>query len=277
MQQLTAEGQRIVAELSQRHGFSPDAVMHMLFAVLNGNGTMAQFDHPEFAGSGQWMQGGMLMLGDMFNHTLKGRVDALCWDLSNVLASQPGLLRSGSFQSQNQHGGGQQSQSAGAPMGESSLFFPDPAAHWWPADLGAPSATGDQNNVRYAYFADARRLAVQTGGQVWVYDTGDHRIGGFSQQQGSGGSILFTSQYGTVNLASLPVVSINGRPPSAPERPAATAPPAAVSQASSAPQPVPANEADIFAAIERLADLHAKGILTDDEYALKKAELLSRL
>jgi hypothetical protein len=38
---------------------------------------MAQFNHPEFAGSGQWMQGGMLMLGDMFNHALKGRVDAL--------------------------------------------------------------------------------------------------------------------------------------------------------------------------------------------------------
>jgi len=33
----------------------------MLFAVLAGNGSMAQFDHAEFAGSGQWMQGGMIM------------------------------------------------------------------------------------------------------------------------------------------------------------------------------------------------------------------------
>jgi hypothetical protein len=40
----------------------------------------------------------------------------------------------------------------------------------------------------------------------------DHQIGGFSQQQGSGGSILFTSQFGTVNLSSLPVVSQNGQP-----------------------------------------------------------------
>jgi len=30
-------------------------------------------------------------------------------------------------------------------------------------------------------------------------------------------------------------------------------------------------------AIERLADLRAKGILTDDEFQAKKAELLSRL
>ncbi|MFY9973961.1 MAG: SHOCT domain-containing protein [Chromatiaceae bacterium] len=266
MQQLTSEGQRIVNDLSQRHSFSPDAVTHMLFAVLNGNGSMAQFNHPEFAGSGQWMQGGMLMLGDMFNQVLKGRVDALCTEISGILANQPGLLRSGSFQSQSQSGGGQQSQGAGAPLGESSLFVPDPANHWWPRELGSPSATGSQNNVRYAYFANVRWLAVETNGQVWVYDTLDHQIGGFSQQQGMGGSILFTSQYGTVNLASLPIISIGGHPPTAP-RPISA-------PATGAPS---AREADLFAAIERLADLRAKGILSDEEFTEKKAELLSRL
>jgi len=259
----------MVNDLSQRHGFTPDAVTHMLFAVLNGNGTMAQFNHPEFAGSGQWMQGGMLMLGDMFNHALKGRVDALCWEISEILANQPGLLRSGSYQSQSQSGGGQQSQAAGAPMGESSLFVPDPAVQWWPRDLGAPSATGSQNNVRYAYFASAHRLAVETNGQVWVYDTLEHQIGGFSQQQGMGGSILFTSQYGTVNLASLPVISIDGRPPASPRSVTASA-----AASTAAPS---AQEADIFSAIERLADLRDKGILNDEEFAQKKADLLSRL
>ncbi|EXJ16287.1 SHOCT domain-containing protein [Imhoffiella purpurea] len=277
MQQLTAEGQRIVSEVAARHGFSTDAVTHMLFAVLNGNGSMAQFNHPEFAGSGQWMQGGMLMLGDMFNHLLKGRVDALCQDLSAILASQPGLLSSGSFQSQSQSGGGQQSQHAGAPMGASSLFVPDPVSNWWPADLGAPSATGSQNNVRYAYFANARRLAVETFGQVWIYDTLDHQIGGFSQQQGGGGSILFTSQYGTVNLSSLPVVSIDGRTPPGQTSSAPTPTPTPTPAPEPAPPSTPSSESDVFAAIERLAELHGKGILTDDEYARKKSELLSRL
>jgi hypothetical protein len=36
-------------------------------------------------------------------------------------------------------------------------------------------------------------------------------------------------------------------------------------------------EADIFGAIEKLAHLKEKGILTDNEYGAKKAELLSRL
>jgi hypothetical protein len=36
MQQLTTEGRKVVEGLAQRHGFSPDAVSHMLFAVLAG-------------------------------------------------------------------------------------------------------------------------------------------------------------------------------------------------------------------------------------------------
>ena len=272
MQQLTPEGQRIVNDLAQRYGFSADAVTHMLFAVLNGNGFMAQFSHPEFGGSGQWMQGGMLMLGDMFNYSLKGSVDALCSELSGILANQPGLLRSGSFQSQSQGGGAQQNQVAGAPMGESSLFVPDPADHWWPQDLGQPGATGNQNNTRYAYFPNSHRLAVETNGQVWVYDTLDHQIGGFSQQQGVGGSILFTSQYGTVNLSSLPVISINGQPPAQPQSMAS--PSITVAPVGST---APAQEGDVFSAIERLGDLRAKGILTDDEFTQKKSELLGRL
>jgi hypothetical protein len=284
MQQLTPQGQRLVADLAQRHGFSPDAVAHMLFAVLHGNGSMAQFNHPEFAGSGQWMQGGMMMLGDMFNHSLKARVDALCNELSNILANQPGLLQSGSFQSQSQSGGGQQ-QHAGGVMGESSLFVPDPAQHWWPRELGQPSATGSQNNVQYAYFAGARRLAVKTGGQVWVHDTLDHQIGGFSQQQGVGGSILFTSQYGTVVLSSLPVVSTDGVPQQPAQQPAASmapppAPQTAPGQAPGATPPSgasPSSEADIFNAIERLGKLRADGLLTEEEFAAKKAELLGRL
>ena len=266
-QPLTPEGARIAGDLAQRHGFSIDAVTHMMFAVLHGNGSMAQFGHPEFGGSGQWMRGGMLMLGDMFNHGLKNRVDALCYEISGIFASQPGLLGSGSFQSQSQGGNASQTQAAGAPRGQSALFAPDPALNWWPQDLGAPNATGSQNSVRYAYFSGVRRLAVQTNSDVWVYDTLDHQIGGFSQQQGSGGSILFTSQFGTVILSSLPVVSQNGQPFQKTPAPFRAPDAPAGSGASS----------DVFTMLDRLGALKTQGILTDEEFTAKKAELLSRL
>ena len=53
MRQLTPAGQQLIEEVAQRHGFSTDAVMSMLESVIRGNGSMAQFNHPEFGGSGQ--------------------------------------------------------------------------------------------------------------------------------------------------------------------------------------------------------------------------------
>ena len=39
----------------------------------------------------------------------------------------------------------------------------EPGPAWWPGDLGQPDASGGQGGMRYAYFAAARRLAVQHG------------------------------------------------------------------------------------------------------------------
>jgi hypothetical protein len=49
-----------------------------------------------------------------------------------------------------------------------------------------------------------------------------------------------------------------------------------------APQPLQANAPsmssdEVFSLIEKLADLHAKGILSDADYEAKKAALLARL
>ena len=220
MRPLSSAGQQVINEIAQRHGFSVPATLTMLDALINGNGTMAQFNHPEFAGPGQWMRGGMTMVSDMFNNRLKARVDALCSDLSDVVASEPDLIRSGTFQSQSQ-GGSQDATSAQtsprAPrsfegFGAASLFVPPTPrteSHWWPSDLGSPDSAGAQDGARYAYFAEARRLAIDLRGTVTVYDTLDHLITGFSQQQSVGGTLSFSSQHGLIDVADLPVVSSN--------------------------------------------------------------------
>jgi hypothetical protein len=301
MRQLSPAGQQIINDIAQRHGFSIDGTLSMLDSVINGNGGMAQFSHPDFSGSGQWMRGGMTMVSDMFNNYLKGRVDSLCSELSNLVANQPDLVRSGSFQSQNQGGSGgygqaqtsysgygnsgygnsSQQQNNGS-FGAASLFVPPApgtSGDWWPGDLRWPNSTGAQNGVRYAYFAQARRLAIEVNGRVTVYDTLDHQIGGFSQQQSYGGALSFNSQYGLIDVASLPVISVDGVAPYVPApAPVAYAPaPAPMHAANSFSSPSSLSQQDIFATIEKLADLRAKGILSDDEFATKKAELLSRV
>lgn len=266
MQRLTSQGQQLIADLAQRYGTSTDAVLNLLDAVMAGNGTMAQFNHPDLGGSGQWMQGGMTMVGDMFNSALKFKVDGLCSELSQLLSSAT-LFAPVSNQAQNQ-GAAHYADSQVSLFVSSGQF-----GQWWPADLGIPSTTGSQNSVRYAYFPAARRLAVDVNGQVTLYDTLDHQIGGVSQQQGGDASVTFTSQFGLVSLSSLPVLSSSGAYPAAapvyaPEPPASFIPNATTNAGPSD---------DILGTIERLATLHKNGVLSDQEFATKKAELLARL
>jgi hypothetical protein len=265
MQQFTPQGQQFIQDLAQRYGISQDAAITMVYAVLNGNGTMAQFSHPELGGSGQWMQGGMTMVGDMFNYGLKARVDGLCVEISNQLMNQPGY-----FQPAPAANVGNLFVSAGA------------AGQWWPTEFGSPSSTGGQNNVRYAVFPGARRLVVDFGGQISIYDTLDHQIGGVSQQQGSNDSLTFSSQYGTLSTFSLPLIGGNAGAP--PLQQNFAAPPPVQNSCAETPAYAPApmvaaafNEGDAFAKIERLADLWQKGILTEQEFTAKKMELLSQI
>jgi hypothetical protein len=197
MQQLSAQGQRLVAELAQRHGFGAAAVSTIFSAVRHGNGAVARFSHPEFGGAGQWTPGGRI------NDMLAGRVDALCREIAAVLAQDPGLLAPEHSPSEALDAEGYQCEASC----QFRLLAPDPPARWWPEKLGTPSATGTRSSVRYAYFADAQRLAVKTGDEVWVYDTQDHQISGLAAQQAGDRSILFSSQFGTLNLAALPVIS----------------------------------------------------------------------
>ena len=158
-----------------------------------------------------------------------------------------------------------------------SLFVPPPAGssgNWWPAGLQFPTSTGAQNNMRYAYFASIKRLAIDVNGHVSLYDTLDHQISGFSQQQSGGSSVTFTSQYGLIDINTLPLISVDNVPvqptiQSQPAAPSIPETPVYIQDASQA--------ADIFEAIEKLATLKEKGILTDNEFSSKKAELLSRL
>lgn len=267
MQLLTPAGQNIVGDIARRYNLSQDAVIHMLIAVNNGGGAMAQFSCWELGGSGQWMRGGMTMVGDMFNSGLRNTVDNLCNELSNALANTQMLQA--------------------PPVGSRNSY------QWWPADLGNPFSSGAQNNIRYAVFP--QRLAVELNGQVTVYDTLGHNIGGVSQQQGGDTSLTFSSQYGTVSVNSLPIVSGAGLPPAPQTNFAAPAPvfhqpqyqpdnntnwqapapiPSPVSQAQNT-NPLPSG--DIISLIESLARLRDAGALTEEEFNSKKFELLSRL
>lgn len=249
MPEFSAAGEQAIADVAQRHDFSPDAVASMLRAVRAGHGRMAQFRHAEFGGSGQWMRGGMTMIGDMFDSALKTRVERLCDELSRLIAADSATV---------------EAARATAPGEPVSLFVDQPPEQraWWPPELGQPNSAGAQNGLRYAYFAAQRRLAIDAGDRVVLYDTLDHRIGGVAQQQSGSKSLTFTSQHGVVEVAALPKVSEDAQRRSA-------ADPASDSKAQCAH--------DVVGTIEKLAALRDRGVLTEAEFLAKKTELLARL
>jgi hypothetical protein len=279
MPQLTSEGQQKVTELAQRYGVSMDAVLTLLQALVHGHDTMAQFDHPDLDGRGQWMPGGMVMVGDMFNHALKATVDGLCTALaaSPLVPAAPARRPMGSRATPHQQQGGGRSTASTHALATGSWGLASPASGagaWWPAELGLPAASGAQNAMRYAYFPVQHRLAIAVHEHVWIYDTLDHHVSGVSQQQGAGSTVTFTSQHGVVEVTSLPLIA-GGRLGSPEEgfmasvRPAAAPPPE--------PDMAPAQATDILATLERFAELRHKGILSEEEFATKKAGLLRRL
>ena len=244
---VTPEAETAVTDIADRHGISREAVLAMLFALHSGGGNMAQFSIPELGGSGQWMRGGMTMVGNMFDNALKARVDALCSELAQLLTATT-VFRTSATQSQ-----------AGGFT----------ATNWWPADLGVPSSSGGQNDARYAVFPITRRLAIQVQGATRVFDTGEHQITGVQQQQGGGsGTVNFTSQFGTFDVSSLRELGAQQ---------VARTPAAAPAPQHQDPAPPTGDSAAIIAAIESLAGLRERGILSDEEFAAKKADLLARL
>lgn len=270
MSEDTTERRLNPQAIAERHGVSVEAVQHLVRALETGHGNMAQFDHPEFGGLGQWSRGGMIMVGRMNDHALKARVDALCTEIAATLPLP---------------------ETHGVPG----------AGNWWPEGLGVPSSVGAQNGTRYAFFPASRRLAVETRGQIDLYDLGDREVTGIGQQQGGDGTFRFSGPAGSFALEDLM--------PLDPEPTTAAADPAEVDTAVAAvqaghgteiggparevaldtgsrpeaapdrrPAPHPTTDAgEVLSILERLADLHRKDVLTDAEFSAKKAELLARL
>ena len=84
----------------------------------------------------------------------------------------------------------------------------------WPAALGIASTSGTSSDMRYAYFPQHRRLAVESQGVLTIYDTAEYQFRGMLQAHSAeavGISIL--TQRGRVRLADLATVAAPPSPP----------------------------------------------------------------
>jgi hypothetical protein len=173
----------LVARVALRHAVSREAVHTILRALRSGGGTMAQFSHPEFGGMSQWSPG-MTMVGDMFNNSLRSKLDAVCTELAAYAVDTHAKDK------------------AHTREDTGVSYRADQNSNWWPTALGTPTSIGAKNELRYAVFP--RCLAIKNGERVEIYDTGNHRILGVAQAQSSDQTLTFTSQDGLIRVSDLP-------------------------------------------------------------------------
>lgn len=258
MKVLTEQGQQEIEDIAGQYNLRPETVEALLQAIIRGNGTMAQFNIPELGGNGQWMKGGMTIVGDMFNNSLKTKVDKLANELSGLVTTKV-LFENVDDEPVENH---LREQEISSTPGNS-----------WPSVFGAPTSSGSQNNFRYAYFAPVRRLVIEENGKRTIYDTKHHQISGISQQQGPGTSYKFTSQDGPVTLESLNIISEPGKQ----SQPTPELAYDVTSNVESHSENTPTTQDIIISTIEKINILFEKGQITEEEFKAKKQELLARL
>src|SRR5712672_1551432 len=145
---MPLDEEEFISRVSIRHSVSADAVRTILRALRSGGGSMAQFSHPDFGGMSQWSPG-MSMVGEMFNTSLKSKLDAVCTELAAYVAQTAST---------------DQGRSRDDP--EVSYQSSWQRSDWWPVNLGTPSAVGAQNDLQYA--VSPRGLVIEDAGRVEI-------------------------------------------------------------------------------------------------------------
>ena len=155
--------------MAARYHLSLELLRQLWIGLQMSGGRQVQFNHPEFGGAGQWTPG-KPVVSDIFNKSLKNKVDQVCTELATLL-EQPA---------------------------ERSLS-PDHAQY------GNPFLKGVQNHVEYAYYPAARRLVVSDSRGRTVYDTASHQITGIAAISVTA-NLVFLTPMGTISTQDLKTV-----------------------------------------------------------------------
>jgi hypothetical protein len=78
---------------------------------------------------------------------------------------------------------------------------------WWPPTLRRPSTSGAHGTLKFAFFADKRRLLVESGELLLLFDSGAHQICEVEEQLGQEPGLAFTSQNGRHPIGDLRLIN----------------------------------------------------------------------
>ncbi|GAB4120142.1 MAG: hypothetical protein OHK0057_26060 [Thermoflexibacter sp.] len=160
-------------EIAMKYDLSLGAVIMLFSGLQNTQGNQVQFNHPELGGVGQW-QAGMIMIGDMFNHALKAKINELCHELALIVKKE---------------------QKATPKKSVIKNFD---------AIYGTPALKGTQNDLKYAYYPAKDIFIIEQYGKLEKYSTEGYQVTGISQQQNYfSQDLIIQTDKGNITLSML--------------------------------------------------------------------------
>lgn len=157
-----------IQELAEKFDISVGTVEQLLIDLQRTEGKQVQFNIQELGGFGQWQANGMIMIGDMFNNSLKDKVNRICQEIAQHSQTIKVEKKVNVEQQRN------------------------------------ATTKGSQNGMSYAYYFNEHLLEVVIDGQLKKYDTKDYEILGVQQSQNTFGQKLsFSHSKGSIFLTDL--------------------------------------------------------------------------
>lgn len=164
-----------IKEIASKYQVSEETVRALLEGLKVSGGRQVQFNIRELGGMGQWQSGGMVMVSDMFNHSLKVKVSELCSELAELSQTM-------------------EEEEKPKMMAETKSVTSKPSATF----------KGRQNDSHYAYYANESLLEIEENGKVTKYNTEGYALSGAQQSQSNSlRNLSFTYPGGTVSLKDL--------------------------------------------------------------------------
>lgn len=161
-------------EIASKFDVSESTVKQIFDSLERTGGRQAQFNIAELGGMGQWQFGGMMMIGDMFNNTLKAKVASICEAVADLVINMPKDEKAKEKNSKKD------------------------------TDTRKASMKGSQNDIHYAFYPSEKVLEITKNGKTKKYHTKDYQLSGVQQSQdGSGKKLSFSHPNGTVSVSDL--------------------------------------------------------------------------
>ncbi|MDQ7026023.1 MAG: hypothetical protein Q9P01_01710 [Anaerolineae bacterium] len=195
-----------ITNIARKYALPIEVVRQLASELEKTGGQSVRFDIKGLGGKGLWRINQAASVGNGFNTALNEVVTDLCNDISTEIHAINGAESEASTMISKDELALKVDLDDTVTLLAPTTLKPK---SWWPEHYGQdPEKTGNVTGMRFAYFAQQRRLILSQGLRNRIFDTGDYNVQNVVAGQESGFfNLIVLTIEGDIQLADLPEVA----------------------------------------------------------------------